>query len=292
MKQIIKEKADNNTEKEEKNMKKQEKSKKGFTLIELLVVIAIIAILAAMLLPALAAARAKAREAVGMSNLKQIGLAVAMYENDYNGYIPDNVGSNVPDRSYLVNWLSWVEVLLPYCGYQGKLWIAPNSPFSAGDNTMAQACALYQKNGYDNGSLWTACFDYQTVGIDADEFTPWGPPVNISGVHWPSQLIYAGDCLSGAGGYGFPAGNQAWGSTGGVYGTPYPNEGNMNGGFYPWEGPNPGDYQANFINLLFMDGSVRSVSYTDLLSWWDVSGGTQGWYPTPPDSRYWDSNSK
>ncbi len=62
----------------------------AFTLIELLVVAAIVAILAAMLMPMLRNARQSAQRAWGMSNLRQVGVAIVLYRSDWDGKTPNN----------------------------------------------------------------------------------------------------------------------------------------------------------------------------------------------------------
>src|SRR6187401_1567965 len=68
--------------------------RRGFTLIELLVVIAVIAILAAILFPVFAQAREAARKASCQSNLKQLGIAIAMYSQDYDGHLVTGGGNS------------------------------------------------------------------------------------------------------------------------------------------------------------------------------------------------------
>jgi prepilin-type N-terminal cleavage/methylation domain len=84
----------------------------AFTLIELLVVIAIIAILAAILFPVFAQARQKARQAACASNLKQIGIAIIQYTQDYDGVIPPaEIVYDPPVEAHVV---SWPTLVYPY----------------------------------------------------------------------------------------------------------------------------------------------------------------------------------
>jgi prepilin-type N-terminal cleavage/methylation domain-containing protein len=76
---------------------------KGFTLIELLVVIAIIAILASILFPVFARAREQARKTVCLSNMKQLGLAMLMYTQDYDEMLPAGA-ANWWAASDICNW--------------------------------------------------------------------------------------------------------------------------------------------------------------------------------------------
>ena len=78
--------------------KREIRGQKGFTLIELLVVIAIIAILAAMLLPALAGAKEKGKQAYCINSLKQLDIIFHMYEDDNEGWLHHTPGGSPPNH--------------------------------------------------------------------------------------------------------------------------------------------------------------------------------------------------
>jgi prepilin-type N-terminal cleavage/methylation domain-containing protein/prepilin-type processing-associated H-X9-DG protein len=106
------------------------RSKSGFTLIELLVVIAIIGILASLLLPTLARARDKGNAAKCQSNLRQLGLAAMMYDEDQQVYPIGWPPSESITTS--ANIILWYQQLQPYLGKKtnvlGKgVFICPSS---------------------------------------------------------------------------------------------------------------------------------------------------------------------
>jgi prepilin-type N-terminal cleavage/methylation domain-containing protein/prepilin-type processing-associated H-X9-DG protein len=91
---------------------RERRTSSAFTLIELLVVIAIIAILAAILFPVFAQARAKARQATCLSNMKQIGTATMMYVQDYDEtFYPQRVPAPDLGAGY-ERW--WFVLIDPY----------------------------------------------------------------------------------------------------------------------------------------------------------------------------------
>jgi len=147
--------------------------KKGFTLIELLVVIAIIAILAAILFPVFAQAREKARAISCLSNLKQIGLAVAMYTEDSDETEP-------PGANYYGQESGWAGQIFPYVKSIGAFRCPDDS--AAGSQADFEVKSLsyalnanFGINPYGNqpGNVYTAA-----TGPKAESLAAFGAPAN------------------------------------------------------------------------------------------------------------------
>jgi prepilin-type N-terminal cleavage/methylation domain-containing protein/prepilin-type processing-associated H-X9-DG protein len=109
---------------------KRKNKKIGFTLIELLVVVAIIAILAAILLPVLSKAREKARSALCMNNLKQLGQAMHMYLLDYDEYFPHYSARRL--HRALAQYLNYPDAQYQYGGPRGVFRCPSHRPIYGG----------------------------------------------------------------------------------------------------------------------------------------------------------------
>ncbi len=113
-------------------MPKQQQSTRrqnlGFTLIEILVVVAVIGILAAILFPVLARTRENARRASCQSNLRQIGLGLQQYLQDYDGTYPNvSFGSSGLGAPYqYVGAYRWMDAIYPYTKSE-QLFVCPSA---------------------------------------------------------------------------------------------------------------------------------------------------------------------
>ena len=112
----------------------------GFTLIELLVVIAIVAILAAILFPVFAQAKLAAKKTQDLSNMRQIGLGLKLYSDDYNGEAPRSNHTAEQQED------CWVALLRPYIGNTDRLRICPVDP--KGEERLQEGGTSYTMNSY------------------------------------------------------------------------------------------------------------------------------------------------
>jgi prepilin-type N-terminal cleavage/methylation domain-containing protein len=154
----------------------------GFTLIELLVVIAIIAILAGLLLPALAKAKDKAKTTQCLNNIRQVGLATALYTGDFSDCYP--YGVEIKDAT-LRDPTAWDNLLLPYIAgntnYGSGAFACP-SDIKASTVTFGPGQTYpYQENYRANEHMFRV-----TTGANSSSY---GSALRTTQVPGPSQML-------------------------------------------------------------------------------------------------------
>jgi len=155
----------------------------GFTLIELLVVIAIIAILAAILFPVFAQARESARQTSCLSNMKQMGLAMTMYAQDYDERFPperiSGFSAGCPECCTTTGQIfGWRMATLPYIKNYG-LWQCPSNPNR--DLTTEEADKHLMVSYGSNGVL------NSFYGVDAATGINTGIP--LASLQYPAEFV-------------------------------------------------------------------------------------------------------
>ena len=250
------------------------RTKAGFTLIELLVVIAIIAILAAILFPAFAKAREAARKSSCSSNLKQLGIAITQYVQEYDEQYPQGTGLEgkppyaAKDATFYNTWYTNVQ---PYLKSYDVLR-CPSDPIGTGSaQPWAGPRLSYVSNGYITGQFG----GWALRGIMGPGTETWITPMvrSMASVNSPSQTILLTERDHVWPGQASVPGNTAWWGYGpmitgvnwwegnggpgpipdgtrAVTSNPYDSNG-VNGGVMP--------VHIETANFLFADGHVKSM---------------------------------
>ncbi|MBU0478263.1 DUF1559 domain-containing protein [bacterium] len=157
-------------------IKRALRSVSSFTLIELLVVIAIIALLASLLLPALTQAREMARKAKCMSNLKQMGMALMMYSDDWDDWI-------LPGYRAGGSWYSDLISTGYIKGNQGEVFKCPS-------DTNFKVILPVTEGGYNSNNLSYGINFYYLGSPDSEALPPWRKMHEVKN---PTETIWVGD---------------------------------------------------------------------------------------------------